>query len=168
MFESESVCGFCGHVFGTEAHLAPGDWPKTYRYQKWGVKGQYTEPIVATILFLGIGGVFFATMPRRPEMVGTMIGIIALMIAGNCAGFFAASRVVNNASVTLEADRVTWTTATGQEHSVPNSALYGAKASGRDGGNYMFGLEDGPWCNPSSNIENYKELIAEIKRRVGQ
>ena len=60
VFESETVCGFCGHVFGvsikardTSPTSASGHWPKTYRYPRGGVKGLYFQMTIASMLVFG-------------------------------------------------------------------------------------------------------------------
>ena len=162
VFEEETVCGFCGHIFG-----AASVWPKTYRYATWGTTGLCSSALFCALAVAALGAIGFLAGVRRPGSEGVIGAAIAVPVACLAVVFCYLMLLARNGSVTFEADRVEWTTALGKKHIVSNTDLSVVEyQSFKSGPSVVFGRKGGPRRTLTPALAGYEQAVAELKQRA--
>jgi len=160
MFADDKVCGFCGHVLGTEVDTASWSEPRVYRF---------SVAVLVACWFL-FGGLAIATGWTAMFYVGGngppgrwMMGAMALIFAGIVAAATYSWRVKR---VTLLPNCVEWVGAWGGAQSCPYTELTVVEQPGyKSGPVFKIGRDGGPYFEVNSDPANYKELADELRLR---
>ncbi len=121
---------------------------------------------MVAVVFMFILGLMSAANYKKPHGLDGIGWLAALVVVFLLALWAYATAMINNVTVTLQADRVEWTSVGGKAFSVQNSDLNQADLIKGRGIAFKFGTRGGQTCLLASTLDGFDEVVAEVNRRL--